>query len=156
MCIIISISIIIIISIISISIIIIIIIIIITIIIITITIIVVVVGIIFTGVIISVTAGYPTATLAARLSVEQLVPQWKRSPPSCPRAAAISVTVLIISAATVRSYLSPPACWLPCLLACLLAWTGCLPGCLAACLPACLPACQVGRLAVLLSTLGTS
>ena len=51
------------------------------------------------GVILSVTAGYPTATMVARLSVEQLVPQWKRSP-SCPRAAAIATVVLAISATT--------------------------------------------------------
>jgi hypothetical protein len=52
------------------------------------------------AVIISVTVGYPTATLAARLSVEQLVPRWKHSPPSCVRAAAIATTVTVISAAT--------------------------------------------------------
>ena len=50
------------------------------------------------GVILSVTVGYPTATMAARLSVEQLVPRWKHSPPSCVRAAAIAATVTVISA----------------------------------------------------------
>lgn len=52
------------------------------------------------GVIISVTVGYPTATLAARLSIEQLVPRWKHSPPSCMRAAAIAIAVTVISATT--------------------------------------------------------
>ena len=46
------------------------------------------------------TVGYPTATLAARLSIEQLVPRWKHSPPSCMRAAAIAIAVTVISATT--------------------------------------------------------
>ena len=76
-------------------------------------------------VVFSIVGSYPTATLAARLSLEQLVPSWRpdatkiNGNKSCLRGAAVTTTILAISASVSAAC---PACrrapTVSCLLAC--------------------------------------